>query len=51
MAFYGQKNIEGMEKNRLEEKLTHIYNQTAVNEVKKSKKYTNINRFNRIIIN
>jgi hypothetical protein len=51
MAFYSQKYIEGMEKNRLEEKLAYIYSQTAVNEMKESEKYTDMNRFNRIIIN
>jgi hypothetical protein len=40
-----------MEKDRLKEKLIYIYNQTAVNEVKENKEYTNIDRFNRIIIN
>jgi hypothetical protein len=49
MAFYGQRYIERMKKDKLEKKLIHIYNQTAVNEVKENKKYTNINRSNRII--
>jgi hypothetical protein len=40
-----------MEKNKLEKKLAHIYNQTAVNEVKESKEYIDMDRFNRIIIN
>jgi hypothetical protein len=51
MAFYSQKYIKGMEKDKLKEKLIYIYNQTAVNKVKENEKYTNINRFNRIIIN
>jgi hypothetical protein len=49
MAFYGQRYVEGMEKDRLEEKLAHTYGQTAVNEVKESEGYTDIDRSNRIV--
>jgi hypothetical protein len=50
MAFYNQKYVEGMEKDKLKEKLIYIYSQTAVNEMRENKEYTNINRSNRIII-
>jgi hypothetical protein len=51
MTFYNQKYVERMKKNKLKKKLTHTYDQTAVNEVRESEKYTDMDRFNRIIIN
>jgi hypothetical protein len=51
MIFYNQRYIEGIKKDKLEKKLIYTYSQIAVNKVRESKKYTDINRFNRIIIN